>query len=475
MTNLAMRDYQKAALKWMLETPKSYLALDMGLGKTLITLEWIKALTKEHGVKGVLVLAPLRTIHSTWPEEIKKWTPELTYTVLHGADKLTNLQKDVDIYLMNYEGLPWLLDNLKRLFRKSGAVPFRGLVIDEGSMVKSGSTKRFKILKTLCEVFPIWRTILSGTPAPNSLLDLWSQYYILDGGARLGQFVTHFKSRFFFQVDRMGFVWALRPGANTLIYKEIEDITYRLDSEDYLDLPDRIDNVLEIELPKKSMTLYKKLEKEFFLELENAEDLEVFNAASLSMKLRQVVQGGVYTGTKVGNNLYLNPEGKEVKVNPHERLHKAKLNVLKALVEEANGQGILCAIQFKFELEMIRELYPDVAVIAGGCSAIESAKHIKAWNAGELPLLVCHPSSISHGVNLQSGSHILLWYSLTWSLEQYLQLNKRLHRFGQKNVVVVHHLVAKGTVDERVMAALKAKFKGQKALLDYLKGNVEVY
>ncbi len=467
----AMREYQAEALKWMLKTPQSYLALDMGLGKTLITIEWIKYLISNEGVKGILVLAPIRTIHSTWPDELKKWAPELTYTILHGKDKTESLGKDVDVYLMNYEGLPWLFDGLKRQFRNTKKIPFRGLVIDEGSMVKSSTTKRFKILKKLCEVFPKWRTILSGTPAPNSLLDLWSQYYLLDGGARLGQFITHFKSKYFYQVDRMGFVWSLRAGADELIHESISDITYRLDSEDYLELPDRIDNIIKVDLPKKTMALYKSLEKDFFLELENSEEnMEVFNAASLSMKLRQTVQGAIYTGVKLENNKYLTPDGKEVRANPYEILHQAKIKVLKDLVEEANGQGILCAIQFKFELDMILKVFPNTPVIAGGCSATDAAKYIKQWNNGELPLLLCHPASISHGVNLQAGSHIMLWFGLTWSLEQYLQLNKRLHRFGQKNVVVVHHLVARGTIDERVMTALKNKFKGQKALLDYLKG-----
>ncbi len=464
-----MYEYQAKCLSWMLKTPKSYLALDMGMGKTRITLEWCKYILKDSATKGVLVIAPLRTVHSSWPDEIEKWAPELSSTVLHGKDKTDNLGLNKDLYLMNFEGIAWLYEELKRYFKVTGTLPFRALVIDEGSMVKSSSTKRFKILKKLIEAFPTYRTILSGTPAPNSLLDLWSQYNLLDGGERLGKFVTHYKRTYFYQVDRMGFIWSINKGSADIIYKKIEDITYRLDSEDHLDLPDRIDNVIKVKLPKAKMAQYKKLEKEFFLELDETMSVDAFNAASLSMKLRQYVQGAVYTGTKIKGNTYRTPSGKEVKGNPYEVMHDAKLKVLENLVDEANGTGILCAIQFKFELEQIKKKFPKAPVIAGGTSAVEAARLIKLWNTGAIPLLLCHPASISHGVNLQFGSHLILWYGLTWSSEQYLQFNKRLHRNGQKKTVIVHHLVIKDTIDESVMKALKNKIRGQQQLLDYLK------
>ncbi len=464
----SMHQYQKDALQFMLDNPKSYLALDMGLGKTLTTIRWIQAILPE--VQNVLVIAPLRTIYSSWPEELEKWAPELTYSVLHGAGKVDALSENVNIYLINFEGIQWLFDQLKRRFKLTGGVPFRGLVIDEGSMVKSATTKRFKILKKMCNIFPKYRTILSGTPAPNSLLDLWSQYYLLDNGERLGKFITGYKRDYFYQVDRMGFVWSIRKGSKEVIYKAIEDITYRLDAADHIDIPERIDNIIKVKLPKKSMDLYTKLESEFFLKLEEDIEIEAFNAPALAMKMRQFVQGAMYTGVRIQGNTYQESDGTITEgARNFEVMHNEKLKVLDNLLEEANGQGILCAIQFKFELEMIRNKYPNVPVIAGGTKPSEAAQYIKQWNAGEIPLLLCHPASLSHGVNLQTGSHIIVWYGLTWSLEQYLQFNARLHRQGQKKGVVVHHLVCEDTIDERVMTALKSKFKGQKQLLDYLK------
>lgn len=423
----------------------------MGMGKTCISLRWIKAILPS--VKGTLVIAPLRTLDSTWPDEIAKWNPELTYTILHGPQKDRRIYENVDIYLINYEGIAWLFDTLRRMYKTKKSLPFRACILDEGSMIKSPSTKRFKLLRKLKDIFPNARMILSGTPAPNSLLDLWSQYFFLDDGERLGTAFTRFKTEHFRQVDRMGFVWALRPGQDTVIYKKVEDITYRLDSADYITLPPRIDNIIPIKLSPKLMEQYKELEKEFFLELEGVA-CEVFNKATLSMKLRQFLQGALYVD-----------EHRNYKI-----VHKEKLNALKSLVEEADGQGILCAIQFKFELDMIKKVFPKAPVIAGGTKAKDAAHYMREWNKGNIPLLLCHPASLSHGVNLQAGSHIILWYGLTWSSEQYLQLNKRLHRDGQQHAVIVHHMIVKGTVDTRVFKALEAKVKTQTEFLDYIKG-----
>ncbi len=459
---LGLHAYQHAAIEFSLRNPASYLALDMGLGKTAIALTWLKRLNQLATSKSTetrvnaLVLAPLRTIHSTWPEEIQKWTPDLSYTILHGPDKTANLGKDVNIYLMNYEGLPWLLPALKQYFKLTKGIPFRALIIDEGSMVKSASTKRFKILgRTLSKVFPKWKLILSGTPAPNSLLDLWAQYFILDQGERLGPTITGYKSTYFYQVDFKGFVWSIRPGVSQTIYKKISDITYRLDAADHLSLPDRIDNAIKLKLKPKEAKQYAKLEKEFFLELEQNVTFEAFNSAALSMKLRQFIQGALYT---------------DLKTRAFKVVHEVKLNALKELLETSSGQGILCAIQFRFELDLIHKIMPGAPVIAGGISARTAAQHIRNWNAGKIPLLICHPASLSHGVNLQSGGHIILWYGLPWSLEQYLQLNARLHRQGQKEIVIVNHFILEDTLDEKVIKALKAKFKTQRELLEYLKG-----
>lgn len=459
MSKLSLHGYQHKAVKFAIENPISYNSCDMGLGKTAIALNWIKhVLTKIDG--GVLVIAPLRTVHSTWPEEIEKWAPGLTHTILHGSMRDVDIRKKRDIYLVNFEGLDWLLNSLKAIFKKGDPLPFRGMVIDEGSMLKSRTSKRFEIMKIMTDVSPDYKLILSGTPAPNGLHELWPQYFLLDKGWRLGRNITTFRSKYLVQIDTKGRVWGLQPGAEDRIHKAIADITFRLDGDDYLEMPERIDNIIKLVLPPKVMKKYKELEREFFLTLEDGSIVEAETAPVLGMKLRQFVQGALYKGTA---------EDAVKGRRDFEVFHKEKLKALTGIMDEANGQGVLCAIQFRFELEMILEKYPGTPVIASGTTVEQATDYIKRWNKGEIPLLLCHPASISHGVNLQAGSHIIVWFGMTWSLEQYLQFNARLYRQGQKYAVIIHHLIAKGTIDERVLRALKGKFKTQKSLLDYLR------
>lgn len=459
-----MRQYQKEATVFSINNPASYQALDMGMGKTLIAITWAANIMRiDPRIPGVLVMAPLSTVYTTWPDEIKKWRPDMTHTILHGDTKDANLRDNVDFYIVNFDGIKWLWDAIKRYFKIHGVMPFRALILDEGSMVKNPRTKRFQILKKMMPLFPKWKVILSGTPAPNTLLELWPQYFLLDKGRRLGQTITGYKRSHFFQVDRMGFVWKIRPGEDTPIYDKIKDITYRLDAKDYLDLPKRIDNVIKVKLPDNRVKEYLTLEKLFFTELEELDDnIEAFNAMSLSMKLRQFCQGAIY-----------DPEDIDLAADQRRviPLHDAKLKALIDLVETSPGKPILCAIQFRFELAMIRKKFPKAPVIAGGVNQNEKTRLIKLWNKGKIPLLLCHPASLSHGVNLQTGGNIILWYGIPWSLEQYLQFNARLHRFGQLNTVFVHHLLVSGTIDEKIYLALKNKFKSQEELLNYLKGS----
>jgi len=471
MPEYKLHKYQEGALAFALAKKSCYCALDMGMGKTAVALNWSKNILPEVG--GVLVVAPIRTIYSSWPEELAKWTPELSYSLLHGPLKDVALRQKTDFYFINYEGLQWLLIELKKIFKATGKVPFRAIILDEGSKAKAPNTKRFGVLKILADVAPKYKLILSGTPSPNSLLDLWAQYFFLDKGKRLGGTITAYRAQYFTQYEitskklksgevrqqgRKIFGYIIKPFCADIIHERIGDITYRLDAKDYLEVPPKIINEIKVKLPPKLMAQYKTLEETFFLELEKT-DIEAMSAPSLAMKLRQFVQGGLYLD--------------EPKVNgerPYTVVHQEKLSVLEELVEDASGQGILCAIQFRFELDMIRKKFPDAPVIAGGTSPVEAGKLIKQWNAGELPLLLCHPGSLSHGVNLQTGSHLIVWFGLTWSLEQYEQFNARLHRQGQINTVIIHHLVVAGTIDEDIMRALKSKFKGQRKLLDYLKG-----
>lgn len=459
MSKLKLHGYQHKAIKFAIENPISYCACDMGTGKTAIALNWIKhVLTKIDG--GVLVIAPLRTVHSTWPEEIEKWAPGLTYSMLHGSMRDVDLRKKRDIYIVNFEGLDWLLNSLKAIFKKGDPLPFRGMVIDEGSMLKSRTSKRFEIMSIMTDVSPDFKLILSGTPAPNGLHELWPQYFLLDKGWRLGRNITTFRSKYLVQIDMKGRVWGLQPGAEDRIHKAIVDITFRLDGDDYLEMPERIDNIIKLDLPPKVMKKYKELEREFFLTLEDDSIVEAETASTLGIKLRQFVQGALYKGTAADA-----VKGRR----DFEVFHKEKLKALIGIMDEANGQGVLCAIQFRFELEMILEKYPNTPVIASGTTVDEATDYIKRWNKGEIPLLLCHPASISHGVNLQAGSHIIVWYGMTWSLEQYMQFNARLFRQGQKHAVIVHHLIAKGTIDGRVLRVITGKYKTQKSLLDYLR------
>ncbi len=444
-----MHTYQEKALQFSLSKSDSYLALDMGLGKTRVSLEWLRDKAKG----GVLIIAPLKACYTTWPDEIEKWQMPYTYTILHGKDKTENIGLKRNLYITNFESIKWLFTTLKDLYKITKKVPFRTIIIDEGSMIKSPSTKRFKILRKLRDIFH-YRLILSGTPAPNSLLDLWSQYFFLDGGLRLYKAYSKYRYEHFMPLDYKQFTWAIKGKEHKqLIYNKIKDITFRLDAKDYIKLPDRIDNIIKLKLPETLQKNYKALEKNFFLELQERDGVEVFNAAALSMKLRQFIQGGVYTDDK----------------GSWEHVHNEKLDKLKEMVEVADGQGILCPIQFKFELEMIRKVWPKVPAIVGGVDMKVSAKHIRDWNAGKIPLLICHPKSLSHAVNMQFGSHIVLWYSLTWSSEQYQQLNARILRQGQKHTVVIHHFIMNKTIDNAIMSALKAKIKGQNALLDFIK------
>ena len=469
-------DYQLRGKEFWLKHPRAYFAVDMGLGKTLTTLLALKEIGKP-----ALIIAPVRTIHTTWPEEIIKWGFDFDFEVIHGKDKAAALKRKADIYITNFETIPFIYAQLVSLVEKKKPLPFEVCVIDEGSMIKSSSTQRFKYLKALRNVFPKYRLILSGTPAPNSLMDLWSQYFWLTDGKALGQRITHFRNKYFTHV-KQAFSWNLNEGSDQKIYKAIAPYTFRLDAKDHIKLPKLIKNEIKLKLPKKLESQYKELEANFFLELNGVEH-EAFNKASLSMKLRQFIQGGLYyerednsTTSNSSSNTKFDKQkcvvqrtsGSEKGTRGTTYIHDIKLRALKELVDETPGP-VLATIQFRFELDIIKKQYPDVPVIAGGTSAKVAAGYIKEWNKGNIPLLVCHPASISHGVNLQSGGCTICWYGMTWSLEQYLQFNARLHRQGQKNAVVVHHLLVEGTVDEKVYKAIAKKNMNQRKLLDYLR------
>lgn len=434
----------------MVNEPELGLFLDLGLGKTIISLIAIKRLISTGKVKRVLIVAPITVMHNVWEQEADKWeyTQGMTFTKLHGPEKKGRLLHPSQVHIVNYEGIQWLCDTLRRTFKY---FPYDMVIFDESSKLKSHKTKRFKTLKGLIKQFKR-RYLLTATPAPNALTDLWSQFFIMDGGETFGTAYFRFLNRYFYEAYK--YKWVVKDFAEAELQEKVAPKTMRLKAEDYLKMPPITYNHIELEMPVGMQKKYNKFEEEYFIELEEAEaGIEVFNAAALSMKLRQFIQGGMY-----------NAEGKWTEI------HRIKLNALKELIDTSAGQPILCPIQFKGELAMLtKEFGSSVPVIAGGTSQEQTSLYIKKWNDGQIPLMFCHPASLSHGINLQAGGHILLWYGLTWSLEQYLQLNGRLYRQGQQNAVFIHHLIMKNTVDEAVVLAINSKTKTQESLFKYIK------
>lgn len=387
----------------------------------------------------------------TWTDEIEKWDhlKHLTFSKILGNQKqrLDALNKKSDVYLINRENVEWLVNHYQRKW------PFKTVIIDELSSFKSSSAKRFKALR---KVRPFMERVigLTGTPSPNSLLDLWPQIYLLDQGERLGKTITQYRNKYFIPAQKNGHIvysWQLIPGAEEAIYNKISDICVSMKAKDHLSLPLRTENIVEIELNKASWKKYKELEREYVLELEEA-DVVASNAATLSNKLLQLSNGAIYDE---------NGDGREI--------HQEKLEALERIVEDAQGQSILVFYQYKHDLERIQKKFKQSKKLD------VSAGDIHKWNEGEIPLLLAHPQSAGHGLNLQQGGHIIVWFGLTWSLEFYQQANARLDRQGQQQPVIIHHLVTKGTIDEQVIKALQTKEVGQEALMSAVKAKIKEY
>lgn len=442
LTRDLLHDYQNRGVQFIKDTPKNALFLDMGLGKTLTTLTAVSDLSDSLEITKVLVIAPLRVANTTWHKELKAWehTKHLTYSICTGSEKnrLQGLMKNADVYIINRENVKWLVEHYKAKW------PFDMVVIDESSSFKSAKSQRWKALR---KVMPyVDRLVeLTGTPAPNGLMDLYAQIYLLDTGARLGRNMTAFKSRFF-ETDFMGYKYTPREGSSEKIYSLIDDVVMTMRAEDYLELPARIDLVQSVQLPTKLKSQYDILEKEFIAEIDDTE-LAVFNAAALANKLLQFSNGAAYT-------------------DEHKNwveLHNGKLDALKDIVEDNSGENILVAYNYKTDLERLQKVFPHAVVLDKAGEAVEK------WNKGEIKMLFAHPASAGHGLNLQYGGSMIVWFGLNWSLELYQQFNGRLHRQGQTKPVRIIHLVAEGCIDEKVMKAIEGKAETQDELLNYLK------
>lgn len=468
--------YQKKAVKFLLEHAAGALFLDPGLGKTSITLAAIKLLKQKKVLDKVLLVAPLRVCFSVWPREAEKWVDfhGLKLVVLHGADKDQLLQEPADIYVINPEGLEWLLQVRKSKtatgktkvdvdLRRWKSLGFDTLIIDELSKFKHTSTNRFKALKLVLSTFRR-RWGLTGSPASNGLMDLFGQCFVLDQGRTLGQYLTHYRMKYFLP-GHDGFSWVLREGAEEEIYERVRPLALRMAADDYLDMPALIENNIRVDLPEEVQRVYHQLEDDLVAKL-NDKVVVASTAAAASIKCRQVANGGLYLDPEVQALVKL-PKSNREWVN----LHSAKTDALADLIEELQGSPLLVAYDFAHDLDRLRErLGKDVPYIGGGVSAKRSAELERAWNAGQLPVLLGHPQAMAHGLNLQEVGHHVCWHSLTWDFELYDQFIRRVLRQGNKSKkVFVHHIIARGTVDEVVLAAVKSKRKGQNALFEALK------
>lgn len=440
-------EYQTYAINFILEHPVAAVLLEMGLGKSVITLTAIyELMLNRFEVQKVLVIAPLRVARDTWPAEIEKWEhlTGLTYSVAIGteAERLAALRRPAHLYLINRENVDWLIT-------KSG-IPFDFdmVVVDELSSFKSHAAKRFK---SLLKVRPTVKRMvgLTGTPSSNSLMDLWAEFRILDMGQRLGRYITHYRNNFFVPDKRnqqMIFSYKPRAGAEDAIYRLISDITISMKSADFLKMPECIINEVPVALSEKEWSVYQALKEDMVVDLKD-EEIDAVNAAALSGKLLQMANGAVYN------------EEKEV-IHIHDR----KLDALEDLIEGANGKPVLVAYWYNHDLQRIKERF--------SVREIKTSQDIKDWNNGEIPVAVIHPASAGHGLNIQFGGSTIIWFGLTWSLELYQQTNARLWRQGQKSTVVIHHIIAKDTIDEDVMKALRKKEKIQSALIDSVKARI---
>lgn len=440
---LKMHDYQKRAMQEIIEKPATGLFLDMGLGKTIITLTAVAELIDRAEVAKVLVIAPLRVAESTWTTEAEKWdhTKHLRISRILGTakERTEALKQSADIYVINRENVPWLVEQTGKHW------PFDMIVIDELSSFKSTKAKRFKALKS---VRPMADRVvgLTGTPCGNSLMDLWAEVYLLDRGERLGRSFTAYQQKYFKPAYGSGHIvykWQVLPGALKDVTRRLSDITVSMKAADYLELPELVTIPYRVKLPEDAKKTYIQMERDYLVEIEG-ENVEAFSAVAVMSKLLQMANGFAYA------------EEKKPK-----QIHKAKLEALQEILEFSDTPVLVFYSFIADKDEILKSIK--------GARVLETDQDIKDWNAGKIPLLLAHPASAGYGLNLQEGGRVIAWYGLPWSLEQYQQAVARLHRQGQKLPVLNYQILAEGTVDENVAASLEAKDVTQESLLRLLK------
>ncbi|CUX39925.1 DEAD/DEAH box helicase [Clostridium sp. C105KSO13] len=446
--NFKPHDYQAFAIDYIETHPVAAVLLDMGLGKTVISLTAIADLLFDSFLAHrILVVAPLRVARDTWPAELEKWShlQHLSFTVAVGSvkERRAALMATADITIINRENLQWLIEDSGFPF------DYDMVVIDELSSFKNHQSKRFR---SLMKVRPKVKRIigLTGTPSSNGLMDLWAEFRLLDMGKRLGRFITEYRNNYFSPDKRNGMIiysYKPQPYAEELIYRQISDITISMKSTDHLQMPELISSQYEVKLSEEERLRYEELKKDLILQLPDGE-VTAANAASLTGKLSQLANGAIYADT--GDTI---------------EFHDRKLDALEDILEAANGKPVLVAYWFKHDLERIKRRFT--------VREIKDSQDITDWNAGKIPVAVIHPASAGHGLNLQAGGSTLIWFGLTWSLELYQQTNARLWRQGQTScTVVIEHIITKGTIDERILKALSQKELSQTALIDAVKANL---
>ena len=447
--------YQLTAINHVINVPKCGLFLDMGLGKTVSTLTAIKELKyNRFQVNKVLIIAPKKVAEGTWSKEKDKWnhTKDFRVSLVLGSQqkRIKALSVNADLYIINRENIPWLVDYLRNDWY------FDTVVIDESSSFKNSRSKRFKALKM---VLPkINRLIeLTGTPSPNGVEDLWTQIYLLDQGTRLEKYITHFRAKYMEPNKRNRsqiFDYKIKDGVYDSIINKISDICISMKSEDYLELPDLSYNEIPVILNDKARRDYDKMERDFVLELESAEDeITAVNAAALSNKLLQISNGAVYNSTGI-----------------YAEVHDAKIEAFLELVERLQGKSLLVFYNFQHDKDRIKRALEKSDLVV---KELKTTQDEDDWNAGKIDILLTHPASAAYGLNLQEGGNHVCWFGLSWNLEHYQQANKRLHRQGQKEKVIIHHLVTQGTRDEDVMRALDNKARVQEEIMQSLKARIK--
>ena len=454
-----LHDYQKRAVNFQCTHPATMLWLDMGLGKTVITLTSIAHLLNTGFLRGVVIVAPIRVIRLVWRQEAARWThtKHLTFSMLTGTrDQRTRaLLRPANVYLINFENLQWLAETLATYYTgKDKPLPFNGVVWDEISKCKNSSTQRVKAVKKILPHFD-WTTGLTGPPASNGYKDLHGQYLVVDRGQRLGTSKTAFRGRFYKKAGPYKEV--PYEGAENEIKQLIGDITLEMSAEDYNKLPDLVVNDINIEMPENLRTLYDRMEKEFFIQLDSGKQVEMFNQAALTNKCLQFANGAMYP--VAGMPLW-------------EPIHDLKLEALEEIIDEAQGQQVLCAYGYRSDAERIMKRFAELRPINLTECKTEAAltNAMARWASGDCPLMIGHPASMGHGIDgLQKRGHIVVWYGLNWSLDLYDQMNARIRRQGQGAPVICHRLMMLDTLDQAQAMALDEKAQTQAGLRNAVK------